>query len=139
MHCQLVAAAVVFAMVGTSRVVAAQTEVGASLVDFSVAFSQSEGSTNTVLGVPSGSNLFATVGSGLYASFFATPRVAVEPHVTLIVDSNTLPVIVGGGGGYRWRLGDRPVTRVEARFTHTTEGAGNAIGAAVLIGGLFGH
>lgn len=44
----------------------------------------------------------------------------------------------GGGGGYRFKCGDRLVLRVQGRYTRVGSDGGNVFDAGVSIGGLFG-
>jgi hypothetical protein len=48
------------------------------------------------------------------------------------------PVSVSGGAGYRKLLGDRLTLRFDGRFTHYTQGLGNAVAFTASLGGMFG-
>lgn len=56
-----------------------------------------------------------------------------------ITDSDETPKSIGGGLGYRIPAGDNLAFRVDGRFVHFTEGAGNVITVGLSIGGLFGQ
>ncbi len=57
-------------------------EIGSSLVNLTV-LSPEHGNTQTLFGVPPGT--FGILSPGVYASFFASSRVAVEPQLGLLV------------------------------------------------------
>jgi hypothetical protein len=157
---------------GTRRV-----EVGASLVNLMIVFPE-QGDKSVLFGIPSGS--YGLLSPSVYAAFFATPRVTIEPqagllfvstggnttHVVnlagqvdyflngsdvsspyafgavglvMISNADTTPKQVGGGAGYRMRVGDRLVLRIEGRYTHFTAGEGNALGFSFSFGGIFGR
>lgn len=53
--------------------------------------------------------------------------------------SSRTPKSVGGGVGYRARVGDRLTVRVDGRVARLTEGGGNSIGLTLSLGGLVGR
>ena len=57
--------------------------------------------------------------------------------LVVISDADTTPKQVGGGAGYRIRVGDRLVFRIDGRYTHFTDGEGNGVGFNFSIGGVF--
>ena len=56
-----------------------------------------------------------------------------------VSDAGTTPASLSGGAGYRLALGDRLTMRFDGRYTHFTDGGGNAIGFTASIGGMFGR
>lgn len=60
---------------------ARRVEIGSSLVSAVVHVPQGGGSHTTFLGVPSGG--IGLVDPALYASIFATPRLAIEPQIAM--------------------------------------------------------
>jgi hypothetical protein len=67
----------------------------------------------------------------------SSPYVFASAGVIDVSGQSETPKTVSGGVGYRFRLGDRLVFRVDGRFTHFTEDGGNAIAVGLNIGGLF--
>ena len=58
-----------------------------------------------------------------------------------VEDEEDSPVTWGAGVGYRWRLGDRLVFRVDGRYIRTQNDFNktNAVALTVWLGGLFGE
>jgi len=69
----------------------------------------------------------------------ASPYVFGTVGLVDVSDSDTTPKTVGGGAGYRMRVGDRLTFRIDGRVTHFTESGGNAVTFGLSIGGLFGQ
>ena len=69
----------------------------------------------------------------------ASPYVFGTVGVVDVSGSDTTPKAVGGGAGYRMRVGDRLTFRVDGRVTHFTENGGNAVAFGLSIGGLLGQ
>lgn len=69
----------------------------------------------------------------------SSPYVFGTAGVVEVSQSSRTPKSVGGGVGYRARVGDRLTVRVDGRFTRFTEGGDNTVGLAVSLGGLFGR
>lgn len=70
----------------------------------------------------------------------SSPYVFGTAGIVEVSESSRTPKSVGGGVGYRARVGDRLTVRVDGRFTHVTGGSGsNAIGIGLALGGLFGQ
>jgi hypothetical protein len=67
-----------------------------------------------------------------------SPFVFVAAGVVSISGAGTTPKTVGAGAGYRIRVGDRLVFRLDGRFTHVTENAGDQVTFTLSIGGVFG-
>lgn len=74
---------------GASAQDSRRIELGSSLVNLSIMKPASGGRTETLLGVPSGT--FGIGRPGVYATFFATENIGIEPQLTLFV--------VSGAGG----------------------------------------
>jgi hypothetical protein len=90
------------------------------------------GNTNHVV------NIAGQVDYFLNGSAVSSPYVFGDVGLVMISNSDTTPKQVGGGAGYRFRLGDRLVLRIDARFTHFTDDQGNALGFNCSLGGIFG-
>jgi hypothetical protein len=69
----------------------------------------------------------------------ASPYVFGSVGVVDVSQSDTTPKAVGGGAGYRMRVGDRLTFRIDGRVTHFTESGGNAVAFGLSIGGLLGQ
>jgi hypothetical protein len=150
----------------------AKIEVGASLANLTIGLGDND---FTTFGVPS--SFFGLLSPGVYASFFAAPKISIDARVGLIVisgggDTDHLlnvggqvnyftrgtgvsspyvfgevglldvsddsTVTFGGGGGYRFVLGDRLTLRADGRLTHYSDGGGNSLSFTLSLGGLFG-
>lgn len=55
-------------------------------------------------------------------------------------EAPTTPVTFGGGIGYRWRLGDRLVMRLDGRYLRISDDSfdSNSVAVTLWLGGLFG-
>ena len=93
----------------------------------------SGGNTNHVV------NIAGQVDYFLDGSAVSSPYVFGAVGLVMISNSDTTPKQVGGGAGYRVRVGDRLVLRIDGRFTRFTDGEGNALGFNLSLGGLFGR
>jgi hypothetical protein len=77
--------------------------------------------------------------------YFVNGAAVTSPYVfgavglDMVSNSDTKPKQVSGGGGCRIRFGDRLVLRIDGRYTHFTDGEGNALGFNLSIGGMFGR
>jgi len=67
-----------------------------------------------------------------------SPYVFGAVGVVSATDAGSTPKTVSGGVGYRMLFGDRLTIRADGRITHFTEGAGNAFGLTISLGGIFG-
>ncbi len=61
-----------------------RVEVGASLVNLMIVFPE-QGDRSVLFGIPSGS--YGLLSPSVYAAFFATPQVAIEPQAGLLIVS----------------------------------------------------
>ncbi|MEO8260460.1 MAG: hypothetical protein ABI868_24155 [Acidobacteriota bacterium] len=84
-------------------------------------------------------NVAGQVDYFLNGSAVSSPYLFGAVGLVMVSDSDTTPKQVSGGAGYRIRMGDRLVLRVDGRFTHLTDGQGNGLGFNLSIGGLFGR
>lgn len=67
----------------------------------------------------------------------SSPYIFASGGVVSYSGSDRTPKTISGGAGYRFRLGDRLVFRLDGRFTHFTDEGGDAIALMLSIGGLF--
>jgi len=79
----VLAAACVSALLIAAPVTAAEVEIGSSLASGMIGLGDNDFST---FGIPSSG--FGVISPGVYAAFYATPNVALEPQVGLIVASS---------------------------------------------------
>jgi len=74
--------------------------------------------------------------------YFVNGHATTSPYVFgaagLDTVSNSDMTQFTGGAGYRIRFGDRLILRINGRYTHFTNGNGNAVGFNFSIGGVFG-
>ena len=90
------------------------------------------GNTNHVV------NIAGQVDYFLNGSTVSSPYVFGAAGLVMISNAGTTPKQVGGGAGYRIRVGDRLVLRIDGRYTHFTDSEGNALGFSLSLGGIFG-
>ena len=69
----------------------------------------------------------------------ASPYVFGTVGIIDVSNSAVSPKSIGGGAGYRIRVGDRLTFRIDGRVTHFTENGGNALSFGLSMGGLFGR
>jgi hypothetical protein len=68
----------------------------------------------------------------------SSPYIFGAVGVDTVSNSGTTPKQFTVGGGYRLRLGDRLVLRMDGRYMHFTNRNGNGVGFNFSIGGIFG-
>ena len=68
----------------------------------------------------------------------SSPYVFGAAGLDTVSNAGTTTKQFTGGAGYRMRLGDRLVLRVDGRYTHFTNGNGNGVGFNFSLGGIFG-
>ena len=91
------------------------------------------GNTNHVV------NIAGQVDYFLNGAAVSSPYVFGAVGLVMISNSDTTPKQVGGGAGYRILVGERLVLRIDGRYTHFTDGEGNALGFNFSFGGIFGR
>ena len=91
------------------------------------------GTTNHVV------NIAGQVDYFLNGSAVSSPYAFGTVGLVMISNSDTTPKQFGGGAGYRLRLGDRLALRIDGRYTHFTDGEGNALGFNFSLSGIFGQ
>jgi hypothetical protein len=88
---------------------------------------------------------FHSLHGGVQVDYFvlgnrrSSPYVFGAVGVIDISDDDTNPASISAGAGYRIPVGDRLTVRFDGRFSHYTNGGGNAVGFAVSLGGVFGR
>jgi hypothetical protein len=86
------------------------------------------------------------INAAIQANYFPRGSERTSPYVFATVggffvdDAPTTPVTFGGGIGYRWRLGDRLVMRLDGRYLRISDDDfdSNSVAVTLWLGGLFG-
>lgn len=113
-------------------------EVGVGIVGLSV-YSQ-EGETITVLGAPNGT---VFTPAAVYASFFVTPRLALEPQLGVVYvsgdDESFHIATFAGQVGYFFKGKERPSPYVFGRGSFTNAGGAGDSDTSSSFGGGLGY